>query len=285
MKRLSILLALLALSIAMLLTACDNNVPNPDETQAESPVADTTVATETPTSPALEETTAPVSEVTEPEETTAPASEDPEVTVPEETEPAKKYRDEWDEDDPENPFNNLIPVGVGYDGKTTCYDGRYDFGYSVCKTSDGEYFSSIQEAVWHLEDIGGGIVAMQEATNICLYLEIPDDGYTYRLTYEFLNVDFVFNYGAIYDDCTPRDDIINGYAYYNYVDILDGISSALGGTRLWVLSDYEDLLTPGYYDMVDEAVEDPDWFLYYNYKYAGEMTDWVCLPLGEILPE
>ena len=72
------------------------------------------------------------------------------VTTQPETEPETEVtagRDQFDKDDPNNPYYNLIAVGTSMDGMTTCYDGRYDFGYTVCVTDDGEEFSCIQDAI------------------------------------------------------------------------------------------------------------------------------------------
>jgi len=196
----------------------------------------------------------------------------------------KKYREDFGEDDPENPFYNLIPVGTSYDGKTTCYDGRYDFGYAVCRTSDGEYFFSVQEAVWHLEDMGGGSILMTESTDICLRLEFTQDYCDYRLFYQFLNVDFVFNFGNVYDDCTPNDEGINGYAYYADLYVLDSISG-LGDTNIWMIGGNEGFDQPGRYLIIDEFSEDPEYAYYYQYVQDANLTDWPGLPLGEYLPE
>ena len=283
MKPKRILVVLLSLCVLLSLAACDQT--------GDPPVDDTTV--ETPTDAPTEEATtaaptdAPTEEVTteEPTEepTEAPTGE-PSLGGSSHIDPNKKYRDDWDENDPANPFYNLIPVGTSYDGKTTAYDGRYDFGYAICRTSDGEYFYSVQEAVWHLEDMGGGSILMTEHTDICLALEFPQDFCDYRLYFQFLNVDFIFNYGNIYDDCTPNAEGINGYAYYADLYMLDSIGG-LGDTKIWMIGGNEGFDESGCYVIIDEYNDDPDY--YYNYQYVLEsnIEAWPGLPVGEYLPE
>jgi hypothetical protein len=259
-----------------------------DET-GDPPVADTTdPVTDAPTEAPTEEPTeapteAPTEEVTTEAPTEAP-TDDPAETDPPSAEPTKKYREDWDDDDPQNPFYNLIPVGKSYDGKTTAYDGRYDFGYAVCQTNDGEYFYSVQEAIYHLEDIGGGAVHMREHTDICLSLWIPEDFCDYRLYFEFKNCDFVFNYGNIYDDSTPNTEGINGYAYYADLFILDSIMN-LGDTHIWMIGGNEGFDQPGKYLMIDEYNDDPDYLYIYQYVLDKNLDTWPGLPLGEYLPE
>ncbi len=281
MKLKHIFSALLALLLILSFVACD---------KTEDPSAETAVTTTVTDTPTEEITEAPTEEITE-EETTEAATEAPdEEPTGEEDEPSpepvKKYREDWDENDPENPFNNLIPVGTSYDGKTTAYDGRYDFGYAICQTNDGEYFYSVQEAIYHLEDIGGGAVHMREHTDICLSLWIPDDYCDYRLYYEFKNVDFIFNYGNVYDDCTPNGEGINGYAYYADLYVLDSISG-LGDTKIWMIGGNEGFedQDPGCYLIIDEYSEDPDYFYMYQYVLESNIEAWPGLPLGEFLPE
>ena len=109
MKYTRIMVAGLALTLAVsLLAAC--NSANEQETAAETdpataPVTEsgevTEPVTETPTEPATE---APTEEITE-----APT---------EEAESHRPTREDWDENDPENPYYNLIQVGTAFDGKT-----------------------------------------------------------------------------------------------------------------------------------------------------------------------
>lgn len=279
MKLKHILVTLLTLCLILSFAACDQTDDQPvNDTTAETP---TEAPTETPTEEATEAPTeAPTEEATEPptEEATEENTDGDDPAVD-----GKKYREDWDDDDPENPFYNLIPVGKSYDGSTTCYDGRYDFGFAVCQTNDGEYFFSVQEAMWHLEDIGGGSIHMREHTDICLSVEVPDDGCDYRLFYEFKNVDFVFNYGQVYDDCTPNGEGINGYAYYADLYMLDSIGN-LGETHLWIIKN-GDFPLAGRYLMIDEVSDDPEYYYMYQYVYEEELNTWGGLPLGEYLPE
>lgn len=285
MKRTHTLAILLTLFLLLLsFAACDQSGDTPVTTAepatTEAPTEEVTAA---PTEAPTEETTeAPTEETTEaPTEPAEPDETNEEATSP--IDPAKKYREDWEDDDPENPFYNLIPVGKSYDGKTTCYDGRYDFGYAVAQTSDGQYFYSVQEAVWHIEEMGGGSIHMREHTDICLYIEMPDDYCDYRLFYEFKNVDFVFNFGQVYDDCTPNAEGINGYAYYSDLFILDGFNN-LGDTNVWIIKN-EEFTEPGRYLMIDEFNDDPEYWFLYQYVQDGNLSDWPGLPLGEFLPE
>jgi hypothetical protein len=280
MKLKHILVTLLTLCLLLTFAACDETGDPPvDDTTAPVTDAPTEAPTEEPTEAPTE---APTEEVTTEAPTEAP-TDDPAETDPPSAEPTKKYREDWDDDDPQNPFYNLIPVGKSYDGKTTAYDGRYDFGFAVCQTNDGEYFYSVQEAIYHLEDIGGGAIHMREHTDICLSLWIPQDFCDYRLYFEFKNCDFVFNYGNIYDDSTPNTEGINGYAYYSDLFILDGFNN-LCDTNVWIIKN-EEFTEPGRYLMIDEFNYDPDYWYLYQYVQNGNLSDWPGLPHGEFLPE
>lgn len=297
MKHKRTLLACLTLCLAFAFAACDYG-DKPAESGTESTAPSPTEQTvEAPTEPVTEQPTDPITEPPS-ESGTEPLSEEPsdeptetvtQSVIEKETYvtphyPEKKNREDWDDDDPENPYDNLIPVGKSYDGKTTCYDGRYDFGYAVCQTHDGQYFYSFQEAVNHLEEMGGGHINVQADVNICLYLDIPDEG-DYRLYYMFKNVDFVFDHGNVYDDCQPnaeKNDYI-GYAYYSELDVLDNIGG-LGATCIWML-DGDEFSGPGRYLLVDEYSEDPDYYYYYQYEMDKLMKEWPGLPAGEIPPE
>lgn len=282
MKFKHILIALMTSALILSFAACDET--------GDPPVDDTTAAavTDAPTeAPTEVPTEAPTEEETTEEATEAPTeapTDAPSLGGNSHIDPDKKYREDWDENDPANPFNNLIPVGKSYDGKTTAYDGRYDFGYAVCRTSDGEYFYSVQEAVWHLEDMGGGSILMTEHTDICLALEFPQDFCDYRLYFQFLNVDFIFNYGNIYDDCTPNAEGINGYAYYADLYMLDSIGG-LGDTKIWMLGGNEGFEELGCYKIIDEYNEDPEYYYNYNFVLESNIEAWPGLPAGEYLPE
>ena len=253
-----ILCALLVLAFA----ACDKG--NTEEQTTPEPT--TEQMTEAPT----EEPT--TQEITTEQVTTQPETE-PETEV-------TAGRDQFDKDDPNNPYYNLIAVGTSMDGMTTCYDGRYDFGYTVCVTDDGEEFSCIQDAIDYLAEWGGGVISMTDSTNVCLYLNIPQDGCFYRLAYNWHNVDFVFDHGAIYDDCTITDGVA-GYAYYSDLYELD-VYSNLEGTYVWVLAELEGL-TPGRHLITDTP--DPDTLFSYGYEKSEEAFEWPGLPSAEKLPE
>jgi hypothetical protein len=253
-----ILCALLVLAFA----ACDKG--NTEEQTTPEPT--TEQMTEAPT----EEPT--TQEITTEQVTTQPETE-PETEV-------TAGRDQFDKDDPNNPYYNLIAVGTSMDGMTTCYDGRYDFGYTVCVTDDGEEFSCIQDAIDYLAEWGGGVISMTDSTNVCLYLNIPQDGCFYRLAYNWHNVDFVFDHGAIYDDCTITDGVA-GYAYYSDLYELD-VYSNLEGTYVWVLAELEGM-TPGRHLITDTP--DPDTLFSYGYEKSEEAFEWPGLPSAEKLPE
>ena len=253
-----ILCALLVLAFA----ACDKG--NTEEQTTPEPT--TEQMTEAPT----EEPT--TQEITTEQVTTQPETE-PETEV-------TAGRDQFDKDDPNNPYYNLIAVGTSMDGMTTCYDGRYDFGYTVCVTDDGEEFSCIQDAIDYLAEWGGGVISMTDSTNVCLYLNIPQDGCFYRLAYNWHNVDFVFDHGAIYDDCTITDGVA-GYAYYSDLYELD-VYSNLEGTYVWVLAELEGM-TPGRHLITDTP--DPDTLFSYGYEKSEEAFEWPGLPRAEKLPE
>lgn len=253
-----ILCALLVLAFA----ACDKG--NTEEQTTPEPT--TEQMTEAPT-----------------EEPTTQAITTEQVTTQPETEPETEVaagRDQFDKDDPNNPYYNLIAVGTSMDGMTTCYDGRYDFGYTVCVTDDGEEFSCIQDAIDYLAEWGGGVISMTDSTNVCLYLNIPQDGCFYRLAYNWHNVDFVFDHGAIYDDCTITDGVA-GYAYYSDLYELD-VYSNLEGTYVWVLAELEGM-TPGRHLITDTP--DPDTLFSYGYEKSEEAFEWPGLPSAEKLPE
>ena len=262
MKHIRILSLLLCLFLMLALAACDQG-KTPEETTPE-------VTTEAPTE-------APTTE--------QPTTEEPtteEVTTEKETEQDSSHlgRDDFADDDPNNPYLNLIEVGTSMDGMTKCYDGRYDFGYPICITDDGEEFSCMQDAIDYLEEWGGGVISMIDSTNVCLYLDIPQDGCFYRLAYNWHNVDFVMDHGAIYDDCSEVNGVV-GYAYYSDLYELD-VYSNLQDTYVWILSDLEGL-TPGRYLITLDAPADSDF--YYGYEKSLEAFEWPGLPRAEVLPD
>ena len=264
MKRIN----MLAVCLACLLAACTLSACT--DTQKEQ---ETTA-----------ETTAQVTEVTTQEETTEDHTEqqttEPESTQEEtETESQALSREDWDKDDPANPYYNLIRVGTSYDGKTPCYDGRYDFGYPICHVEDGTKFNSLQDAVDYLAQEYGGRIYMEAAPDVCLKVDIPDDGNFYRIAYWWLNCDFVMDFGVIYDDQNEQNGVV-GYAYYSDLYELDVIPG-LEGTYVWVLNDTYGLM-PGYYKM---TVSETSPELYYDYELVAMLDEWPGLPLGEKLPE
>ena len=264
MKRIN----MLAVCLACLLAACTLSACT--DTQKEQ---ETTA-----------ETTAQVTEVTTQEETTEDHTEqqttEPESTQEEtETESQALSREDWDKDDPANPYYNLIEVGTSYDGKTPCYDGRYDFGYPICHVEDGTKFNSLQDAVDYLAQEYGGRIYMEAAPDVCLKVDIPDDGNFYRIAYWWLNCDFVMDFGVIYDDQNEQNGVV-GYAYYSDLYELDVIPG-LEGTYVWVLNDTYGLM-PGYYKM---TVSETSPELYYDYELVAMLDEWPGLPLGEKLPE
>ena len=178
---------------------------------------------------------------------------------------------------PVDPRLELVAVGVSYDGKTTCYDGRYDFGYTVCTTDGGTKFSCVQDAIDFLEGYGGTL-HIEEDLNVCLKLDIPDDGKFYRIRYNWKNCDFVFNHGMVYDDQMKNNGII-GYAYYSDLKVLDEIGG-LDNTYVWVVSP-QDYYSVGRYVMRSGNVAGN---YYYNYYKTDEISKWPGLPKGERLP-
>ena len=262
MSKIRICSVLLCVLLLLVLVACDKG----GDTEQPTPEITTEPVTEAPTE-------AP---------TTAEPTTEQATTQPE-TEPETEVtagRDQFDKDDPNNPYLNLIKVGKSMDGVTDCYDGRYDFGYPICITDDGEEFSCVQDAIDYLAEWGGGVISMTDSTNVCLYLNIPQDGNFYRIAYNWHNVDFVMNYGAIYDDCTEQNGVA-GYAYYSDLYELD-LYSNLEGTYVWVLSEMEGL-TPGRYLITTDAPAESDF--YYGYEKSMEVFEWPGLPSAEQLPE
>ncbi len=265
-----VILAACLLALPIALSACTEDAGTPTDTTASETTAADTTAADTTAEPTAEETTA-----AEPESET-----DTEPATEEDTGP--HYREDWDDDDPANPFYNLIEVGTSYDGETPCYDGRYDFGREVAKTNDGMTFYSVQEAIDHMVEIGGTSVSMIDSTNVCLKLDLPKDDMSYRIYYEFKNVDFVIDHGVIYDDCNPNANGVNGYCYYSSLDTLDSIMG-LDGTCIWNLAAF-DTFEVSRYQMVDEYVDNDEWYYLYNYVLTDGISNWPGLPEGEILP-
>ena len=134
MEHIRIIITGLALVCAVgLLDACDQG--KDQETTAETALA-----------------THPITESAElTESSTETPTEAPTAALTEEIESHRPTREDWDENDPENPYYNLIQIGTAFDGKTPVYDGRYEFDYVICHTSDGSEFYSMQDALDWLE--------------------------------------------------------------------------------------------------------------------------------------
>ncbi len=274
MKKILLITALLS---ALLLTAtsCGEETP-PAET-----VASTTAATVADTEPeTTPETTAP--------ETTAPETQSettPETTIETiaETESDTTPADEATETEEKQLPPGLFSVGYSYSGNLTCYNGSYDFGYDVCRAGDGTYFTSVQDCVDYLETLGGGTMSIDFPLDICLYLDIPDDGNSYIIYYNFVNCDFIFDHGVIYDD-SKLDTVvagIPGFAYYSDLSVLDAIGG-LENTSIWFCGDEDENFEKGRYSMT--AKQDGD-TMHYHYEKIAEMDEWYGLIEGEYLPE
>lgn len=278
-----------SLVLSMSLTACVGSGVQTDTT-VDTPDNVTTVENETTGGAATESTTAQATE-DDTAQSTEDATDSSTEGESESTDTAeKKYPEDWDDDDPTNPYNNLIPVGTSYDGKTISYDGRYSFYDFICKTQDGQMFFSVQEAIYYLETIGGGYVNMIDDTNVCLNLVIPNDGNTYQVSYDYYNCDFTFNYGVIFDDnisVTPEGPY--GYRYYNKLEQIDsnaGIPEVIPECFVWVVADSDDWkLTAGCYHVNFDGSEDPDYPFIFMYEPYSGLNTWLGLPKGESLPE
>lgn len=295
-KVLLITLALLVcLTLALSLSSCNKDETDNDGTDtsaqsAESTTADTdaVTTTEADTSDAestgeitTAETTAPV--------TTAEVTTDTEAVTTAEITTAEQTGDVTTADTAGNddttaedttpaadPVTTLVPVGTSYDGKTTSYDGRYDFSEEVIEftTKYGTY-TSLQDAIDDLEGEGGGVsVETNGDIGLCLNLVIPEDGCDYYVYYNYNNCDFTFNYGLTFDDdCVPH-----GYAYYASIDTLDA-HGGLDGCHVYIWTSYEGL-EPGYYQLHDDA--DAESIYNYRYERIGDTADyWPGLVDGE----
>ena len=139
--------------------------------------------------------------------------------------------------------------------------------------------AKVQDAVDYLAQEYGGRIYMEAAPDVCLKVDIPDDGNFYRIAYWWLNCDFVMDFGVIYDDQNEQNGVV-GYAYYSDLYELDVIPG-LEGTYVWVLNDTYGLM-PGYYKM---TVSETSPELYYDYELVAMLDEWPGLPLGEKLPE
>lgn len=280
MKKLFVFaIVILTLALCVCFTSCDNGKEEETSAAEATTVADTTVAEAT----TAEETTA--AEVTTVAETTAAEVTTAEATAAEETTESGGTEAE----DPNDPKTHLVAVGTGPDGKTTAYNGYYQFDEDYFLVND-EWYYSIQEAVDACEGLGGRFDVMQGMDmGVCLKVEIPDDGCFYRIPYNWCNVDFVFNRGLTFDDDTPAGQgadwpEVHGYAYYSDFEPLDEISG-LDGCHVFVWSTTEGF-APGYYEL--QYVGNYGSSSGYNYEYVriGDIEDyWPGLPGEERQPE
>ena len=182
-----------------------------------------------------------------------------------------------EEIDPNDPVMNLIQVGVGGDGKTPCYDGRYYMDYEYFFNTLGLYSGSIQEIFDDLEGWGGeGAINNFDEVGYCFSVNVPDDGNLYKFYYNWAYVDLRFNHGVTYSDETNQDNglwITPGYAYYSDLKVLDDIPG-LDNSKIFVW-DTTYGLAPGAYKMIEEPVAGMN----YTYERLGDLEDyWPGLP-------
>ncbi len=281
----------LFLALALCATACSGeNTPaetTPVTDSEASPVDTsdgTTEETAAVTTPETESETAATDTVTS---ETEPETNQPETESESETD-AQTVPETESETVPETETepivlpDGLYVVGQSYNGKYACYNGTYDFGFTVC-SAGGQSFNSVQACVDYLATCGGGEIMIKTDLDICLSIDIPDDGNIYKIYYNNYNCDFVFNHGFIYDDSPvyAEVDVIPGLAYYSSLAELDAIGG-LENTSVWVCSDGHETLEMGRYAML--AKEDGDSTNYHYEKFIG-MNAWYGLMDGEILPE
>ena len=245
-------------------TSAETVTRDPDATEATD--GDPTQApveqpTEARTEPSSEAATEAMTEV--PTEVPTEASTEPA------TEPVS------DDDPRETP----VKVGVSYDGKTPCYDGRLRHGTETFKTSaadgtKGEY-ASLQDAIDALKGVGGSVSCESFGdVGLCLRAQVPEDGCFYRINYNYNNCDFVFDHGYTYDDGA------GAYAYYSDLGPLDRLET-LGETYLFVWGEHEEL-PAGCYIMHFVGGGNAEGGRNYTYELRGEVSAyWPGLPNGE----
>ena len=263
MKKLEISLALiLSVLLAVFLTACGGtNEPPKDTTPESSTLQETDPVTEAPTAAPTEPAT---------EAPTDPVTEAPTETIADEVTETESEEDTT----PLDPYTTPVPVGTSYDGKTTCYDGRFEHEWETFKTIYGEFYS-IQDAVDSLEGEGGNIsLTTNGDVGLCLSVVIPNDDCFYRIFYNYNNCDFVFNFGYTFDDGSY------GYAYYSSLDRLDSISG-LDGNHVYCWG-ANDELEQGYYLMTEKQGEVAEGERHYLYELVCPVEEvWEGLPWGE----
>lgn len=279
-------MTLLALALSLLLVlafaACGKDAAEtPEDTvqsQALSTTADTAASNET-----VGATEASTGVVTEAPTDAAEAPTDVAETSTDAVEtPTEAPTEENIDDDPNDPAFNLIQVGVGGDGKTPCYDGRYLLDFQHFFNTLDLYSGSIQEIFDDLEGWGGeGAIANFDEVGYCFSVNVPEDGYLYKFYYNWAYVDFRFNHGVTYSDETYQDNGIwttPGYAYYSDLKVLDDMTG-LDNSKIFVW-DTTYGLAPGAYKMIEE----PSGELNYTYEWLGSLEDhWPGLP--ELLEE
>ena len=261
MKKLLNLSAMLLSALLLLTcTACGGTKEPPKDTTPES-------STLQETDPVTEARTDPVTEAP-----TDPATEAPTETIA--NEETQNESESGDDTLPPDPYTTPVPVGTSYDGKTTCYDGRFEHPFESFTTIYGEYYS-IQEAVDDLEGIGGNIALINYGdVGLCLSVVIPNDECFYRIAYNWNNCDFVFNYGYTYDDGS------GGYAYYSMLDKLDEIPG-LDNTHVYCWG-ANDELEQGYYLMTEKKGDIAEGERRYIYELVCPVEEkWPGLMNGE----
>lgn len=251
--------ALVLLLSASALVACTEDSTASTGTDV-STEAVTTASLKTFTDTQTEEMTESSAETSSEEPTAAPTETS---TEPKETEAP-------------DPCETPIRVGIGYDGKTPCYDGRLRHMYESFVTSQGGSFESVQDAFNSLSGIGGAVGATSNGDlGLCLSVHVPDDGKTYILYYNYNNCDFVFNFGCTFDGGD------GGYAYYSSLNVLDDMAEALDGCRVYVWSE-EEGLEPGYYRMTWIGNGQGTVGRNYRYDRVGDLSEeWKGLKDGE----
>ncbi len=273
MKKILLITALIS-ALLMTVASCGNeNTPTDTEPSATvaATVAETIPETVPQTDPETEaETEAPETEAPETEEETQPAA-------------SEETKEETEEETERVLPADLFPVGYSYSGNLTCFDGSYDFGFDVARSEDGKYFTSVQACIDYLETLGGGRMTIDFPLDICLYLNIPDDGNTYIIYYNFVNCDFIFDHGVIYDDSVLDTAVVGipGFAYYSDLSVLDAIAG-LENTSIWVCSEDLEGFEKARYSMT--AKQDGD-KMNYHYERIADMDTWYGLIEGEYLPE
>ena len=278
-------MTLLALALSLLLmlafAACGKDAAESPEDTAQSQELSTATDTSETSNETVAATEFSTELTTEAPTDTAEAPTDV-VEVPTEVtetsaEATEASSETSDDPDANDPAFNLIQVGVGGDGKTPCYDGRYLLDFQHFFNTLDLYSGSIQEIFDDLEGWGGeGAIANFDEVGYCFSVNVPEDGYLYKFYYNWAYVDFRFNHGVTYSDETYQDNGIwttPGYAYYSDLKVLDDMTG-LDNSKIFVW-DTTYGLAPGAYKMIEE----PSGELNYTYEWLGSLEDhWPGLP-------